>query len=138
MKKTLYFTDWEYSNEAIEKEMMDINNELEDNGVNDCMVTEFTQLPPFVGHSEEKYYDVMYFDFGGVMTVCYSTVSNFIECILKESKEYPNRYYVVTSTFSLLLEEFETIVNDFFGGEKPFNVFYSIKEFCDFYKKYEK
>lgn len=137
MKKTLYFTDWEYDDETIEQEMRDINRQLHNNGVKDCVVTEFTQLPPFVGHSEEKRYDVLFFDFGGVMTVCYSVVSNFIECILKEAPDYPNRYYVVTSTFSMLLDEFKSVVGDFFGGEKPFNVFYSIDEFCEYYKKYE-
>jgi hypothetical protein len=134
--KTLYFTDWNEDDETVEKEMRDINDSLNENGVTDCNVTESTQIPPFVGHSEEKYYDIMFFDFGGVMQMCYSTVSNFIECILKEAKDYPNRYYVVTSTFSMLLEEFKGLVNESFGGEKPFNVFYSIEEFAEFYKKY--
>jgi len=133
---TLYFTDWAESDEDVNKEMLMINKELHSNGVTNCDVTELTQLPPFKGHSEEKYYDIMYFDFGGVMMMCNSVVSNFIECILKESKECPDRYYVVTSTFSMLLDEFEDLVGEFFGGEKPFNVFYSIEEFCEFYKKY--
>lgn len=133
--KTLYFTDWNEDDETIEKEMMDINLALNSFGVKDCDVKESTQIPPFKGHSEEKYYDIMFFDFGGVMTMCYSTVSNFIECILKESKECPDRYYVVTSTFSMLLEEFRDLVKEEFGDTRPFNVFLSIEEFCEFYKK---
>lgn len=137
MKKTLYFTDWEYDDETIEQEMRDINRRLHNNGVKDCDVTEFTQLPPFKGHSEEKNYDIMYFDFGGVMQVCYSVVADFIRCILKESSDCSNRYYVVTSAFSMVLDEFKDVVREMFNDEQPFNVFYSIEDFCEFYKKYE-
>ena len=133
--KTIYFTDWEYADKVILHEMDEIMNQLEDFGVNGIELTEFVQVPPFKGHSEERYYDIMFFDFGGAMEVCYSTVSNFIECILREAKECPERYYVVTSTFSMLLDEFDDLVSREFGDDKPYNVFLSIEKFCEFYKK---
>ena len=78
----------------------------------------------------------MFFDWGGVMDVCFSMVSNFIECILKEANECPNKYYVVTSSFEMLLEEFQSLVEQEFNGQKPFNIFLSVEDFVEYYKKY--
>jgi len=135
--KTLYFTDYLYNEDYIQDEMDRINYQLMiPLGNKDLMVTEYTHDPPFKGFAEEKYYDVLFFDWGGVMDVCFSMVSNFIECILKEANECPNKYYVVTSSFEMLLEEFQSLVEQEFNGQKPFNIFLSVEDFVEYYKKY--
>jgi hypothetical protein len=138
MVKTLYFTDFMAEEDQIESEIEDINKLLRENKLDELIVKKSTTEPPFKGHSQEIKYDVMFFDYGGAMDMCYSTVSNYIECILRESVECPNRYYVVTSTFSMLLNEFKDIVRSDFGNNIPFNVFLSIQDFMEYWKKYEK
>jgi hypothetical protein len=140
--KALYFTDDLYNEERIREEMHNIDLRLHlylkeaEFTIDPPFVNEYTIDPPFMGFGNEKYYDILFFDWGGVLDSRFSTVCNFIECIIEEAKECPSRFYVVTSQFSGLLYEFRQIVEKEFNGDKPFNVFLSLDDFIEYYKKY--
>ena len=69
------------------------------------------------------------------MDVAYSTVSDFIRAIINAAENAPEKYFVVTSTFEMLIDEFKDQMKELFDTKLP-NIFYSIEDFISYYKKY--
>lgn len=98
-------------------------------------IIEETDLPPFKNTSNEKSYDILLFDWGGMM-IGNSLIFSFCENILSEALECPNKIYIMVSNFTA--EAMREAQTDFKGaneGELPFNVFLSIEEACNYLNK---
>lgn len=90
--------------------------------------------PPLKGEDNEKYYDLLLFDWGG-MSLGNSMLEHFCKYILEEAENCSSRYYVMTSQFTK--NAMEDAMYEIGGEEhKPLNVFLSLKDFADYLKKY--
>ena len=88
-----------------------------------------TDEPPF----GKMVYDVLFFDYGG-MIGCDGLMHSFCREIIKEAQDYPNRYYVVVSTFSQYA--MKDALKEFSGCLKS-NIYLSIQDFARAFKRYE-
>ena len=97
-----------------EKEVQDIQDQT---GLN---VT-YMENPNF----ENYYFDVMFFDYGG-MSMGNSMLESFCRRILKHAEDHPQKFYVMTSTFTAYA------MNDLIlelGSDTPTNIIPSITLF---------
>jgi len=130
-KRLVYFADemLTMGSETIEDEFNTyVKSHLEAKGL------EFTNVkcisvPPFGQMS----YDILIFDWGG-MSIGNDLLGSFCRQILKEAKDKPNTYYVMSSTFTKYA--MEDAIDEFSGGNLH-NIFLDIDKFAEFYKKYE-
>jgi hypothetical protein len=91
-------------------------------------------VPPLKGHPEERYYDLLLFDWGG-MSIGNSLLGTFCKYICEEAENCPSRYYVMVSQFTK--NAMEDIMYEIGGEEyKPINVFLSLENFAEHLKKY--
>lgn len=83
----------------------------------------------------DEYYDVFFFDYGGLLPGSGGLMESFIRQIIKDSDEHPNRYYVMISSFTK--EAMKDGIHEFGfdKNEKPFNIFLEVEDFVKFYKK---
>lgn len=78
--------------------------------------------PPF-GRMD---YDILFFDYGG-MSLGNDLIRSFCRQIISEAKDYPNRYYVMVSTFTkYAMEDAQKIYGT---GEEP-NIFLNLEDFA--------
>ncbi len=129
--KVVYFADAMETMKIIESEYRDIQRGAHFLGL-ELPDAEIVTVPPMIGSGNEKSYDLLFFDWGG-MSMGNSMMNSFIRQIVGEAKGRPNTEYVMTSlmtedAYRDFLEEVE--------DDKPFNVFGNIKEFVDNFKKY--
>lgn len=129
-KKVIYFGDMMVSREydTVEEEFNgDIKPELEKHGLLFNKVI-CTDIPPF-----KETYDILLFDYGG-MSIGNDMLGHLCRHINREAVDKPNTYYVMVSSFT---KQAMQDAIQLFGKEKPTNIFLSIAEFAEFYKKYE-
>lgn len=87
-----------------------------------------TEIPPF-----GQKYDILFFDWGG-MSMGNSLLENFCRGIIKEAENYPNRLYIMTSTFT------EQAMKDALYEFKDIdlhNIFLTIDLFIEHWNKFE-
>jgi len=116
-----------------EPEMRIIQREFHDAGFELPSIIE-TDLPPFMGASNERGYDILLFDWGG-MSLGNSLLSHFCEEILDEALECPNRTYIMTSYFTKEAMDEAKESFDKANGSVPPNVFLSVKDYCNYLSK---
>lgn len=89
----------------------------------------YTDTPPF-----DDRWDIFFFDYGGMM-LGNSLMEHFCRQIINQAPERSNTLYVMVSLFTkqAMNEAFIAFGED----DKPFNILLSIKEFAEYYKKYE-
>ena len=87
--KAIYFGDFMGN---IDDEALKIEEVLKNNNISLCI--EPVDTPPFA----EKY-DILFFDWGGA-SLGNSMMESFCRKIVKESKEYPSRIFVMTSSMT--------------------------------------
>ena len=80
-----------------------------------------TEIPPF-----DEIYDILFFDWGG-MSMGNSLLESFCDEIIKESIDYPNRMYVMTSTFTL--QAMEDALATYGDKLQKHNIFLTIDAF---------
>ena len=128
-KKVVYFADCMFT--------YDINN-IEDEwkslpekqlAVHDIKFEKvhFVETPPF----NKMTYDILFFDYGG-MSMGNGLLDSFCRQIIRESELYPNRYYVMVSTFTSYAKKdaLET-----FGNKD--NIYLSVDDFAKDFKRNE-
>jgi len=136
MKKltnVLYFHD---CGDEPEPEIRQFQRKFYNKGFEVSFVDE-VDVPPFKGASNEKSYDILLFDYGGMM-IGNDLMSHFCKYILREANECPNRIYIMVSTFTTeAMREAQTDFQNANEGKLPFNVFLSIEEACEHLNKLE-
>lgn len=133
-EQALYFHDMMLiDDDQVEYEIRNIQRKLNRSELELLNITE-TDIPPFVGGSEEKYYDILFFDYGG-MSLGNSCMESFCRQIIEEARDYPNRYYIMTSSFTK--DAMEDLLLYYKGEmeEIPTNIFLNVESFAEFYKK---
>lgn len=131
-EKTVYVTDWCYAEEAIFEEMRAIQRTLSLRYGLEIDLKEYQHVPKL-----DYSYSIVFFDFGGVLNVCFTEVDNYTRTILKFAEDNPNTFIVVTSTFSRYLRLVDDLIEEYFGESKLKNIFTDINSFGEFYKKYK-
>lgn len=125
-KKVIYFGDMMYSRsyESLEEEFNgDIHPEFMKNGVKFSEV-KFTESPPF-----DENFDILLFDWGG-MSLGNDMIGSLTRKIARDAVDFPSKLYVMVSSMSKWAMEDAKKE----GIEYP-NIFLSIPEFCDYWKK---
>lgn len=119
-KKVLLFAD---PMNPIEEELDDLNTKL----MNRCILFDKIKgvdIPPFRGIEN---YDILFFDWGG-MSIGNSLMDHFCREIIEESKDYPNRIYVMISRFTR--EAMEDAINEFGQDIQTHNIFLDFEDFA--------
>ena len=125
-KKVIYFADpFDPPEEEVESMII---HPLERNGIKFHKII-CTDIPPW-----EENYDILFFDWGG-MSLGNSMLEHFCKYIIEFAKDYPNRYYIMSSMFTknAMKDALEYLGDD----ANLHNIFLDIDSFCEFYKKYE-
>lgn len=86
---------------------------------------EITYSFPF---GKRRDYDVLYFDYGGLGSMCTSLLNSMVREFVKDVINNPSRYYVLNSTYCKyavqdVIDEFE---------ESPSNLFLSTEDFVEY------
>lgn len=91
---------------------------------------ECTDTPPF-----KDIYDILFFDWGG-MSIGNSLLEHFCKYIIDFAKDYPSRYYIMTSTFT---EAAMKDAIDYLGSNiKIPNIFLTIDSFAEYWNSLTK
>ena len=129
-KKVIYFADpfFTYDVDNIEDEWKyGPEKQLAEHGIQFDKV-HFYETPPF----NQTNYDILFFDWGGA-SLGNDMLGSFCRQIIRESELYPNRCYVMISTFTNYAMEDALEVLD----NKPENIFLSIKDFAQWFNKHQ-
>ena len=130
--KVVYWADPPIISENIEEEYNDCFKHVhEDLGLFIPKII-FVEFAPLKGHGEEKYYDLLMFDWGG-MSIGNSMLEHYCKYILKEAVDCPSRYYVMVSTMTKYA--MEDALHEM-GDNKPQNVFLDFKSLAKWLEKY--
>ena len=134
-KKVLYFADPMFTMgvETIEQECEE--SVIEELYLHDLEFEkiECWEQPPF----GQTNYDILFFDYGG-MSMGNDMLGSLCRQILREAKDYPSRYYVMVSSFTMRAMKDE--MKDYLGSSELrclSNIYLSIKDFVEAFKKYE-
>jgi len=124
-RKVIYFGDMMLSgnNDTIEEEF---ENEVHPQFKRQGIVFDKVQcmdMPP-TGET----YDILLFDWGGA-SLGNSFMDSFCRYIERESKEYPNRLYIIVSTFTM-----DAMRDALKEGLIYPNIFLTIRDFCEYWK----
>lgn len=128
-KKVIYFADpgWEAHSESIEDEFyLMAGRKLKDAGL-DFTRIKYTENPPF-----DEIYDILFFDWGG-MSMGNSMLERFCRYIIEDSEKYPNRMFVMVSTFTAAAMQ-DAMRNGGFDSQE--NIFLVVSDFIEYFKKY--
>lgn len=129
--KVIYFADMMVSGkyETIEEEYEgELKPKLKSEGI-EFENVEFTESPPF-GKSN---FDIMFFDWGG-MSLGNSCMDHYCRYIIKDAENNPSKLYCMVSRFTA---DAMSDALDTFKNVELHNVFLSVKDFCEYFKKYE-
>jgi N-dimethylarginine dimethylaminohydrolase len=138
-RKTVYFADTPFDG-TVESEYFDYIKPQHEkyNLFIDKNNIKFTEKPPFVKLSNPVYYDLLIFNWKGILGN--AMLEHFCEIILEESEEYPNKLYVIASKFTivsyLIAEAMEDMIREL-DNRSYFNVFLNFKDLADFLKKHK-
>lgn len=123
-KKVIYFAD--PMNPPEDEVDMVIIKPLEKHGIKFEKI-HCTERPPF-----KEIYDILFFDWGG-MSMGNSLMESFCREIIKAAKDYPNRMFVMVSTFTGFA--MKDALCEFCEDDAMFNIFLNINHFAEQFKK---
>ncbi len=126
-KKVIYCADPMLSmlTYSIEEEFRLTASQLQRKGIVFHKVKFMEHLP-----MDEKY-DILFFDWGG-MSMGNDILGHYCRYIIEDSKKYPNRCFVMVSSFTQSAMEDAQYE---FSGEKFHNIFLNVDEFCKYYNQ---
>lgn len=93
------------------------------------LTVEYKEDPNF----EDYYFDVLFFDWGG-MSMGNSLMERFCSRIIDHAEEHPSRFYVMASCFTS--QAMDDAIYEL-GDKKPANILLNIEELVSFLKQPE-
>lgn len=129
-KKVIYLGDYMLSRgcntleEEFEKNVKNVLNTL---GL------EFSNVEYWENPNLDSVYDILFFDWGGA-SIGNSMLDHICRYIVAAAEKYPNRQYVVVSSFTKYAME-DAI--KYFNGNINHNIFLNEDQFCEYFKKIE-
>jgi len=126
-KKVIYFAD---PMGDLDYEVRTIKRKLIQKGILFNKIKTM-DTPPF----GETAYDILFFDWGGMM-MGNSLMESFCREIIKAAKDYPSKMFIMVSTFTK--QAMREALEEFSAEEKLFNIYLDIDKFAEDFNKEDK